>query len=90
MSNFKHPINIDLESKGYTTEEILRVGEFLLDTYYEADCADNLRIARSWMPEEMTAFECKRERGCCDSHEGGIVGGQGTVYIGYNYRSTLK
>jgi|15BtaG_2_1085339.scaffolds.fasta_scaffold11543_2 hypothetical protein len=85
MSNFRNAINIDLEKKGYTIEEILRVGEFLLETFYEADNADNLRIARSWVPSEVAEFECKRNQGCCGSHEGGIVGSQGTVYIGYNY-----
>jgi len=85
MSDFRNAINIDLEKKGYTIEEILRVGEFLLDTFYEAYRADNLRIARSWVPSEVAEFECKRNHGCCASQEGGIVGSQGTVYVGYNY-----
>tara|TARA_Y100000004_G_C8836132_1_gene378388 strand:- start:376 stop:645 length:270 start_codon:yes stop_codon:yes gene_type:complete len=77
-----------LEEDGYTDDEVAAVSWHLELTYfgdYKYDCADNLCISRSWIPEEVEKMEKSRDRGCCGRYENGVDGSKGSIWIGFNF-----
>jgi len=62
--------------------------EWWLSSRWDVVCdhPHRLRVARTWIPEEVDAFEKLRE---IDSHpailEGGVDTDQGVIWIGFNY-----
>jgi hypothetical protein len=47
--------------------------------------ADNVRYARSWMPQEVEEYHRKRESGCCGYYDVILDGSQGQIFFGFNY-----
>tara|TARA_S200002703_G_C3621222_1_gene190772 strand:- start:122 stop:397 length:276 start_codon:yes stop_codon:yes gene_type:complete len=81
-------IKKSLEDEGYTKDEVAAVAWHLELTYfgdYKYDCANNLCISRSWIPDEVGKMEKSRDRGCCGRYENGVDGSKGSIWIGFNY-----
>lgn len=79
----------ELLAKGFWLDDCERIIDYLYQTYQndqDYNYVDNLRIARSWIDEEIKEYERKRDNGCCGCFEGGVTSGCGrTIRIGFNY-----
>jgi len=61
--------------------------EWWLSSRWDVICdhCRNLRIARTWIPEEVQAFERLRKNDWPSGLEGGVDTDKGTIMIGFSY-----
>jgi hypothetical protein len=73
---------------GYTPDQLNTIDAILEDSFFserDYEYADNLRIARVNVPEEVKEYEFIKDHGCCGFYDRVITHPDGDLMIGFNY-----